>query len=138
MSEWNQQIIDEFRAGGGTVETMGFGRSLVLVHHIGAKSGAERIAPVMALRDPDDTWLIAASKAGAPDNPGWYHNLLAHPDTVIETPDDGIVPVRVEELVGDDRDEAWARFKARSDGFRAYEEKTSRTIPVLALRRRAV
>lgn len=136
MSDWNQQIIDEFRSNDGTVQTMGFGRNLVLVHHIGAKSGAERIAPLMGLRDSEDTWLIAASKGGAPDNPGWYHNLLAHPETVIETPDDGIVPVRAVELKDAERDTAWAKFTAHSDGFRQYEQQTTRTIPVIALRRR--
>ncbi len=134
-ANWNQQIIDEFRANGGDVTTNRFGRNLVLVHHIGAKSGAERVAPVMGIRTDDDTWLIAASKGGSPENPGWYHNLLAHPDVVIETPE-GDEDVHVEELVGAERDAAWARFTERSAGFRQYEEKTSRVIPVLALRRR--
>jgi len=136
FQEWNENIIDEFRANEGTVTSAPFGRSLVLVHHIGAKTGVERITPVMHIRDDHDTWLIAASKAGAPENPGWYHNLLAHPHTIIETPNDGEVPVDVVELAGDERDAAWARFTARSPGFRAYEQRTSRTIPVLALRRR--
>ncbi|TAJ46784.1 MAG: nitroreductase family deazaflavin-dependent oxidoreductase [Herbiconiux sp.] len=136
MADFTQQVIDEFRANGGTVTLAGFGRSLVLLHHVGAKSGIERVAPVMALRTDDGTgWLVAASKAGAPDNPAWYHNLLAHPDIVIETPD-GDVAVHVEELHGGERDAAWARFTAASEGFRQYEERTSRTIPVLALHRR--
>jgi len=132
---WNDQIIAEFRANRGDVSSRGFGRNLVLVHHIGAKSGTERIIPVMAIRTDDDTWMIAASKAGAPENPSWYYNLLAHPDVRIETPDDGTVPVHAEELKGPDRDEAWSRFTAKSPGFREYEKKTTRTIPVLALRR---
>ena len=132
---WNDQIIAEFRANGGNVSSRGFGRNLVLVHHIGAKSGTERIAPVMGIHTDADTWLIAASKAGAPENPSWYYNLLAHPDVRIEAPDEGIVPVHAEDLTGPDRDAAWARFTARSPGFRQYEQKTTRTIPVLALRR---
>ena len=136
VSDFNQQIIDEFRANDGTVQTMGFGRSLVLVHHVGAKSGTERIAPLMGLRDSDDVWLIAASKGGAPDNPAWFHNLLTRPETVIETPDDGIVAVRAVQLKDAERDAAWAKFTAHSDGFRQYEQKTTRTIPVLALHRR--
>ena len=134
-SDWNQSIIDEFRANGGTVTTMGFGRNLILVHHIGAKSGTERVAPLMSIRDGEDAWLIAASKAGAPENPAWYHNLLAHPDVSIETPD-GTERVHVEELTGSARDTAWARFTAASSGFREYEQKTTRTIPVLRLHRR--
>ena len=136
MSDWNQQIIDEFRANGGTVETMGFGRALVLLHHVGARSGTERIAPLAHLRDSADRWLVAASKAGAPDNPDWYHNLRAHPEVSIETPDDGTVEVRARVLEGDERDAAWARFEQMSDGFRGYQEKTSRVIPVVALERR--
>lgn len=136
--DMNRQIIDEFRANGGTVSSRPFGRSLVLVHHIGAKSGIDRTTPVMHIRQDDDTWLIAASKAGMPENPAWYYNLLAHPDTVIETPDDGEVPVTVTDLAGAERDAAWARFTEASPGFRAYEQRTTRTIPVLALTRRAV
>ena len=61
MADWNQNIIDEFRANDGTVTTAGFGRSLVLLHHVGAKSGVERVTPVMGLRQDADTWLVAAS-----------------------------------------------------------------------------
>ena len=134
---FNDAIIEEFRANGGDVSARGFGRGLVLLHHIGARSGTERVSPVMSIRDGDDTWLVAASKAGAPENPAWYHNLRAHPDATIETADDGVVPVRAVALEGPERDTAWARFTAMSDGFRQYEQRTSRTIPVLALHRRA-
>ena len=136
MSDWNQQIIDEFRANGGDVRTNGFGKGLVLLHHRGAKTGVERISPVAGIRVDEDTWLTAASKGGAPDNPAWFHNLLAHPDVEIETPDDGTVPVRATQLLGAERDAAWARFTARSEGFRSYEQRTARTIPVLQLTRR--
>jgi deazaflavin-dependent oxidoreductase (nitroreductase family) len=132
MSDFNQQIIDEFRANGGTVETMGFGRSLVLVHALGAKSGQERINPVANILQPDGSRLIAASKGGAPDNPAWYHNLLAHPDVTIETPD-GVEKVHVTELQGEERDAGWKQFTQMSDGFKSYESKTDRVIPVLRL-----
>jgi deazaflavin-dependent oxidoreductase (nitroreductase family) len=132
----NQPIVDEFRENGGTVGH-GFGRALVLLHHTGAKSGTERVSPVMGIKTDADTWLIAASKGGTPENPAWFHNLLAHPDTVIETPDDGTVAVHVTRLRGEERDAGWALFTARSDGFRQYEERTSRVIPVLSLRRTA-
>ena len=130
---WNERIIREFRENNGTAEP--FGRHLVLIHHIGAKSGTERVAPARAIRDDRDTWLVAASKGGAPDNPGWYYNLIAHPDVRIETPDDGVVPVRAEVLQGAERDDAWERFKDAAPGFRDYEQKTTRRIPVLVLRR---
>ena len=135
-ANWNQQIIDQFRANDGLVESPPFGRALVLLHHIGAKSGTERIAPVRAIPQGDG-WLIAASKGGAPENPAWYHNLLAHPDVAIEVPGEtALVPVHAEELTGQARDAAWAQFKSASQGFRDYEQKTSRTIPVLVLHRR--
>lgn len=134
FSQFNDAIVDEFRSNNGTVAR--FGRDLVLVHHIGAKSGRERIAPVMGLRESPDSWLIAASKAGADDNPAWYANLLAHPDVQIETPDDGLVRVHVTDLAGEQRDAAWDRFTTASPGFRAYQEKTARIIPVLRLTRR--
>ena len=136
MSDWNQQIIDEFRANDGTVETMGFGRRLVLLHHVGARTGTPRVAPVAAIPTDRASWLIAASKGGAPTNPSWYHNLLAHPDVTIETPDEGLVAVRATRLEGAERDAAWGRFTASSEGFREYEEKTTRVIPVLELTRR--
>jgi len=137
MAGWNDEIIAEFRRTGGSVESRGFGRRLVLLHHRGAKSGTERVTPVMAIRTDDDTWLIAASKAGAPENPHWFHNLLAHPDIEIETPDDGVVAVHADRLEGAERDEGWRRFTALpGGGFASYETKTSRTIPVLRLRRR--
>ena len=133
-ASWNDQVIAEFRANNGTVGR--FGRNLVLIHQIGAKTGEERVAPARAIRDGHDSWLVAASKGGAPENPAWYYNLIAHPDVRIETPDDGTVAVHAEVLQGAERDEAWERFKEASPGFRDYEQRTSRTIPVLALRRR--
>ena len=132
MADWNQKIIEEFRANGGTVQANGFGRSLVLVHHLGAKSGQERVNPVANIPEAEGSRLIAASAAGADKNPDWYHNLLAHPDVTIETPE-GVEQVHVTDLQGAERDAAWERFKQMSDGFRSYEEKTDRVIPVLRL-----
>jgi deazaflavin-dependent oxidoreductase (nitroreductase family) len=131
--DWNERIIEQFRSDGGHVDN--FGTGLVLLHHIGAKSGTERVSPVMGLPEGDDAWLIAASKGGAPENPAWFHNLAAHPDVEIETPD-GTVAVHAEVLEGAERDRGWARFTAASDGFRQYEQRTSRTIPVVRLSRR--
>ncbi|WP_200919760.1 nitroreductase/quinone reductase family protein [Rathayibacter sp. Leaf296] len=136
VADFNETIIEEFRANGGTVTTAGFGRSLVLLHHVGARSGEERIAPLMALHPSEDVWLLAASAAGAPKHPAWFHNLVAEPDTVIETPDDGTVPVRVRVLEGAERDAGWTLFTDASDGFAGYEKKTTRVIPVVELTRR--
>ena len=135
FDSFNDPIIAEFRANDGTVASRGFGRSLVLLHHIGAKSGIERVTPVMQIATDDGGWLIAASKAGADDHPAWYHNLLAHPDILVELPGEGELHVHVEELKGAERDAAWAKFTARSPGFKNYEARTTRTIPVMKLTR---
>lgn len=132
-NRFNDQIIDEFRANDGEVNR--FGSGLVLIHHIGAKSGVERVSPAMSIRRDADTWLVAASKAGAPENPAWYHNLLANPDVIIEAAGEGEVAVHVTDLRGQDRDAAWAQFTAISPGFRQYETMTTRVIPVLELTR---
>lgn len=135
MADWNQGIIDEFRANDGTVETMGFGRSLVLLHHAGAKTGTERVTPLAAVRPGDGEWFLAASKGGAPTNPAWFHNLVANPDLTIEDPDQGTVDVHADVLQGDERDAGWARFEQMSDGFAEYQRNTDRVIPVVRLRR---
>ena len=133
MSDFNTRVIDEFRSNDGTVS--GFGRGLVLLHNTGAKSGTGYINPVAAIPDGDG-WFVAASAAGRDTNPAWYHNLLAHPDTEIEAPGEGAVAVRAEELPRAERDAAYARFAAMSEGFASYEKKTTRVIPVLRLTRR--
>lgn len=136
MSDWNTNIIEEFRENDGTVTTGGFGRRLVLLHSRGARSGAQRVNPLASVRESDDAWLVAASAAGADRHPAWYHNLLAHPEVTIETPDDGVVDVLATDLQGVERDAGWDRFTAMSEGFRSYEARTSRTIPVVRLSRR--
>ena len=137
---FNEDVISEFRANRGHVETMGFGDRLVVVHSTGAKSGRPHAFPVMGLADGDDARLIAASRGGAPDNPAWFHNLLAHPDVEVEIPDpsadNGIrtVAMRAERLTGADREEGWERFKQASPGFASYEGKAApRVIPVFRL-----
>ncbi|WP_336921483.1 nitroreductase family deazaflavin-dependent oxidoreductase [Aquipuribacter sp. SD81] len=131
--DWNQRIIEAFRANGGEVEQ--FGRSLVLVHHVGARTGTERVSPVMGF-PTDAGWLVVASKAGAPEHPAWYRNLLANPSTTLEAPDEGEVAVQVRELDPDERAVAWRRITSEAPGFADYEKRTDRVIPVLELTRR--
>ena len=139
MSDFNDLIIAEFRGNGGRVETGGFGDRLVLLHTRGVKSGALSVAPVMAFVE-EDSWLVVASKAGAPEHPAWYHNLRAEPRVSIEIPAEGgisTVDVTASELDSEARQAAWANIVAAAPGFADYEAKAAgRVIPVLRLTRR--
>lgn len=131
MPDFNQAIIEEFRANAGHVPSWSGPSSLLLLHHRGAKSGVERVNPVAYLPD-GNRYVIFASKAGAPAHPGWYHNLRANPETTIEVGGE-VVEVRAEEVTGAERDRLFAAQVERSPQFGEYEQKTDRVIPVLAL-----
>lgn len=133
LDDWNTRVITEFRANGGKVGGQFEGANMILVHNFGAKSGTERVSPMVYFPD-GDRFLIVASKAGAPTNPDWYHNLKARPEVTVEVGTETF-PVVVEELPRAERDEKWAEITAVAPGFAEYQEKTSRTIPVLALTR---
>ena len=134
MSTFNEGIIAEFRENGGVVESHGFGSDLVLLHTTGARTGEERVNPLMAVAD-EGSWLIVASFAGAPRHPAWYFNLQANPDATIETGVDEI-PVTATDLEGAAYDRAWALVAARSDAFEGYAARAGRRIPVVRLTRR--
>jgi len=130
--DWNRRVIDEFRANAGTVEAFE-GRPLLLLHHKGAKTGTERVNPLVYLPVGDD-FAVFASKAGAPENPAWYHNLQAHPDTTIEVGTETI-PVRARVAEGDERERIWEEQKRVNSNFAEYEQQTTRAIPVVLLER---
>ncbi len=132
--DFNARVIAEFRENDGRVGGPFEGAPMVLVHHRGARTGTERVTPLMYRPDGDRAYVFA-SAAGAPDHPAWYHNLMAHPDTSAELPGDGEVPVRITELTGAERDRVWDAQKADYPQFAEYEAATDRTIPVLALDR---
>jgi deazaflavin-dependent oxidoreductase (nitroreductase family) len=134
MADFNAQVIAEFRDNHGKVGGSFEGAPLLLLHSTGAKSGEERVSPMMYLPD-GDRFLVFASKAGADTNPDWYHNLKAHPEARIEVGDDTI-DVIAEELPRAERDAKYAEQAALYPGFADYEKKTDRVIPVLALTRR--
>ena len=129
--DFNAQIIERFRANGGQVGAPFEKMPLLLLHHTGAKSGIERVTPLAYLRD-GDRYVIFASKAGAPTNPDWYHNLRAHPDVTIEVGTDTLTAVAVE-ATGDERDRLFATQAERSPSFADYQRKTERRIPVIVL-----
>lgn len=133
VNDWNTKIIDEFRANGGKVGGSFEGAPMILVHHIGAKTGKERVNPVM-YRSVGDDFAVFASYAGAATNPDWYHNLVANPAITVEVGTETIaVTARVAEA--SERDELWAAQKADYPGFADYEAKTTRRIPVVLLER---
>ncbi|CAB4684860.1 MAG: nitroreductase family deazaflavin-dependent oxidoreductase [Actinobacteria bacterium] len=131
MNDFNAQVIAEFRANHGRVGGNFEGAPLLILHTTGAKSGQQREHPVMYLPD-GERYLVFASKAGAPDNPAWYHNLLAHPEATIEVGDDS-VRVAATEVTGAERDEKYAEQARLYPGFADYAAKTDRVIPVVAL-----
>ena len=131
--DWNKAIIEEFRANGGKVGGMFAGRTLLLLHTIGAKSGQPRINPVAYVKD-GDRFVIIASKGGAPTNPDWYYNLVAHPDATVEV---GTEQLQVHAAVAaePDRTRLYQQMVAMMPGFAEYEQKTTRKIPVIILTR---
>ena len=133
MTDFNPQVIEEFRANGGKVGGPFEGAPMILVHHIGAKSGAERVTPLVYFPD-GDRMVIMASKAGAPTNPDWYYNLIANPRVDVEVGTETLT-VDTTEVVGDQRAELWTRVVAAMPGFGEYEKQTTRTIPVMVLTR---
>lgn len=131
VSDFNRRNIEEFRANHGRIGGQFEGAPVLLLHSIGARSGEERVSPMMYLPD-GERYLVFASAAGADRNPAWYWNLMAHPDASIEVGDEHL-DVHAVELTGAERDEKYAEQARRYPGFAEYERKTSRTIPVLAL-----
>jgi len=129
----NQRIINEFRANDGKVGGYFEGAPMILIHHVGARSGVERVNPLVYLPDGDDL-VIAATKGGAPTNPDWYHNLKAHPRIRVELGSETFT-IDSQEATGEDRDQLWRRLVAMRPGFAAYEAKTTRTFPMFRLRR---
>jgi deazaflavin-dependent oxidoreductase (nitroreductase family) len=136
VSDFNTQIIDEFRNNGGHVETAGFGDNLLLLHTVGAKSGEPRISPLMALPD-GDAWLIIGSYAGSPKNPAWVHNVRSEPSVSVEIPgDEGVrtITAVATELGPEDRERAWQSFVAASEQFQNYTETAEgRVFPIFRI-----
>jgi deazaflavin-dependent oxidoreductase (nitroreductase family) len=129
--DYNAKIIDEFRANGGRVGGEWEGTPLLLLHHVGARSGEKRINPVGYLAD-DPNYLVIGSNGGAPKHPAWYYNLKAQPNTAIEV-DAKTVDVTAREATGEERERL---FRSLADRFRQlyeFEGKTSRVMPVIVL-----
>jgi deazaflavin-dependent oxidoreductase (nitroreductase family) len=130
MSDWNVKVIEEFRANEGRVASFAT-QPLLLLTHRGAKTGTRRANPLAYFRDGDD-YVIVASKGGAETNPDWYHNLLAEPSATIEVGTDE-VEVTAHPADERERERLWAMITAANPAFADYEQKTTRTIPVVIL-----
>jgi deazaflavin-dependent oxidoreductase (nitroreductase family) len=134
MGDWNTRIIEEFRANEGKVGGQFEDASLILIHHIGAKSGTERVNPVGCFPRLDGRFVIIASNGGAPKNPDWYYNLRAHQEINVEFGTE-IFAVTVRELEGAEREQVWADAVSAVPNLGGFQSQTTRTIPVLLLTR---
>ncbi|MFD5860809.1 nitroreductase/quinone reductase family protein [Streptomyces chartreusis] len=131
-NDFNQQVIEEFRANKGRVGGYFEGARLLLLTTTGARTGRPHTTPVGYLPDSDDRVLIIASAAGAPRHPAWFHNLVANPRVTVES-GAFTYEARAVVLEGEERDRIFARAVEADPGWAAYQEKTERVIPVIAL-----
>lgn len=130
---WNTAIIKEFRANAGKVGGPFLGKTLLILHTIGAKSGQEHINPVAYITD-GDRFVIIASKGGAPTNPDWYYNLVAHPQVTVEVGTEQFT-ARASLATEPERTRLYDKMVEMMPGFADYQKKTTRIIPVIILSR---
>jgi deazaflavin-dependent oxidoreductase (nitroreductase family) len=131
VQDWNRKIIEEFHANEGRVGGQFEGAPVLLLHTTGARTGQERVNPMMFL-DLDGHRYVFASKAGADTHPDWYHNLVAHPDVTVEVGTDTYAAHALP-VSGEDRDRIYEEQGRRYPGFAEYQQKTERLIPVVEL-----
>jgi deazaflavin-dependent oxidoreductase (nitroreductase family) len=131
--DWNKAIIEEFRANSGKVGGMFAGKTLLLLHTFGAKSKQERVNPVAYVADGEQI-VIIASKGGAPTNPAWYYNILAHPQVEVEVGTERFT-ARAVVASEPERTRLFAKMVEMMPGFADYQRKTTRVIPVITLTR---
>jgi deazaflavin-dependent oxidoreductase (nitroreductase family) len=133
-SDFNAKVIEEFRANRGRVSGPLAGTPMILIHHVGAKSGVERVTPLACNPQPDGRVAIVAANGGAPAHPAWYYNLKAHPRVTVELGSQTF-KVLAEELDGTARAELWPRLVAQSPAVGEHQARTGRRIPVFMLTR---
>jgi deazaflavin-dependent oxidoreductase (nitroreductase family) len=133
-SDFNAQIIEEFRVNQGRVGGSLAGTPMILIHHIGARSGTERVTPLACNPQPDGRFAIVASNGGSPAHPAWYYNIKAHPRITVELGPQTFTVV-AEELDETARAELWPKLIADSPDLGEHQAKTRRKIPVFILTR---
>ncbi len=133
-SDFNTKIIEEFRANEGRVGGPLTGTPMILIHHIGAKSGIERVSPLACSPQGDGRFAIVAASGGSPTHPDWYYNLKASPRITVEVGTQTFT-VLAEELDGAARAELWPKLVAESPAVGEHQTRTTRQIPVFMLTR---
>jgi deazaflavin-dependent oxidoreductase (nitroreductase family) len=133
MNDFNQDVIKQFRANGGKVGPPFEGAPMLLLTTTGAKSGQQRTTPLVHTRDGDDI-VVLASKGGAPSHPAWYHNLVANPEVTLEVGTDRF-KARARVATGEEHDRLFAAQAKLMPNFAEYQQKTTRRIPVVVLKR---
>jgi deazaflavin-dependent oxidoreductase (nitroreductase family) len=139
LSDWNANVIEEFRANDGKVGGWFADKSMLILHTTGARSGLERLTPLVyreederVFIEEDERVFIFASKGGSPSHPDWYHNLKANPTVRVEI-GAGTSSATAVEIIGDERDSVYSRQAAAIENFATYQAGTDRTIPVIEL-----
>ncbi|HEU4658458.1 MAG TPA: nitroreductase family deazaflavin-dependent oxidoreductase [Capillimicrobium sp.] len=121
-----------FRASNGRIGGRIGKAPILLLHHLGARSGTHRVSPLIYLPDGDDV-VIVASKGGVDRHPAWLHNLRAHPDTEVELPREGRRAVRAREATDEERERLWPRLVEIYPPYESYQGYTERRIPLVVL-----
>ncbi len=132
-NDFNRRVIAEFRANGGKVGPPFEGAPMILLATTGAKSGQQRVSPLVYTQDSDRI-VIIASKAGAPTNPDWYYNLVANPEVTAEVGTETF-KARANVLDEPERTRVFDQVSAQMPGFAEYQRNTTRIIPVVVLER---
>ena len=132
--DFNRRIVEEFRANAGRVGGSLAGTPILLLHHLGARTGIERVVPLAYSRHGDDELVVVASNGGSPTDPSWAHNVRAHPEVDVEVGDERFA-VLARELTGATRAELWPSIVAAAPAVGAFQAATRRPIPVFVLRR---
>ena len=133
-TSYNDRIVREFRAHAGQVGGEWAGTPLILVHHVGARSGTERVTPLGCFPLDDGRYAVAASSGGSPQHPAWYHNLKAHPRIKVEVGAETFT-VLAEQLDDAARAALWPKLVAEAPALGEHQAKTARQIPVFTLTR---
>ena len=134
ISEFNAEVIAEFRANEGRVSGVLADTPILLLHHIGAKSRTERVTPVAYNPQSDGSLVIIASSGGSPGHPDWYYNLRANPRIEVEV-GTARFAARASELDGSARADLWPKLVHAAPSIGVFQAQTTRQIPLFLLSR---